>query len=72
MTQYSVIYPSGQEKTSLENLFLQFKQQHEAILIAVDRGQGIELNPPLNTSISGGDKLFYIAEKRIHQFQWSV
>ncbi|KUI99068.1 potassium channel protein [Vibrio sp. MEBiC08052] len=72
MTQYSVIYPTGQGQTSLEALFLQFKQQYEAILIAVDRGQGIELNPPLNTSITGGDKLFYIAEKRIHQFRWSV
>lgn len=70
MTQYSVTYP-GTEPTTVEALFSLFKTQHEAILIAVDHGDGINLNPPLSERIDTGTRIFYISDERIDDFRWN-
>ncbi|ELP5728750.1 two pore domain potassium channel family protein [Vibrio vulnificus] len=72
MTQYSVLYPKGQPDTSVDSLFTFLKRQHEATLIAIDVGAGIELNPHLDRVITGGSKLFYIADERIQSFEWEL
>ncbi|MGF1681795.1 ion channel [Photobacterium minamisatsumaniensis] len=70
MTQYSVSYPSDAEATTIAPLFTAFKQHYEAILIAIDTGQGVELNPPLDHPVPAGTKLFYIADERVNTFNW--
>ncbi|KYN80074.1 potassium channel protein [Vibrio cidicii] len=72
MTQYSVLYPNTQPETDVDSVFTFIKQQHQATLIAVDVGQGIELNPPLNKRIPSGSKLFYIADERVESFHWQT
>lgn len=70
MTQYSVIYPDNAVTTSIEALFSTFKHHHEATLIAIDTGNGVELNPSLQRVVPPGAKLFYISDERVPQFQW--
>jgi voltage-gated potassium channel len=70
MTQYSVTYPHTEPETNVETLFSSFKRNHEATLIAVDNGSGIELNPPLDLKVSGGSKIFYISDERVPHFEW--
>ncbi|WMN88198.1 ion channel [Vibrio parahaemolyticus] len=71
MTQYSVIYPENQPTTRIENLFGFIKKHHHATLIAIDLGEGIELNPDLSTEVPPNSKLFYIADERIEDFAWN-
>jgi voltage-gated potassium channel len=71
MTQYSVIYPENQPPTSVETIFGFIKQRHQATLIAVDLGNGIELNPDLEAAVPANTKLFYIADERIEDFSWT-
>ncbi|EAS45430.1 potassium channel protein [Photobacterium profundum] len=70
MTQYSVTYPSGSAITTIDILFTLFKQEHEATLIAIDTGDGVELNPALQREVPPGAKLFYISDERINKFNW--
>ncbi|WP_428773126.1 potassium channel family protein [Vibrio sp.] len=71
MTQYSTVYPSNVPDTDIATLFQALKTTHHATLIAADTGQGIRLNPPLETQITAGAKLFYISDERIEAFDWS-
>ncbi len=70
MTQYSVVYPKGKEAVPFETLFHLLKHQYDAILIAVERGNGIEINPELSTDIGEGTTLFYISDERIPAINW--
>jgi voltage-gated potassium channel len=70
MTQYSVMYPEEQPQTTTSTLFHWMKSEYQSTLIAVDVGQGIELNPELDKIIHPGNKLFYIADERIEKFHW--
>ncbi|KXI21058.1 potassium channel protein [Photobacterium sanguinicancri] len=70
MTQYSVNFPSDKAETTIAPLFSLFKKQHDAILIAIDSGDGVELNPPLNKAVTADAKLFYIADERVDSFHW--
>ncbi|HDY7839956.1 TPA: two pore domain potassium channel family protein [Vibrio vulnificus] len=72
MTQYSVEYPKHLAQTNVDALFSFLKKHHQATLIAVDVGQGIELNPHLDRKVPSGAKLFYIADERIHSFEWEA
>lgn len=72
MTQYSTLYPEDLTPTTVERLFIQFKKHHEATLIALDEGNGIELNPCLSKKVSAGCKLFYIADERIDKINWPI
>ncbi len=71
MTQYSVVYPAHQPATKIENIFSFIKKQHHATLIALDVGNGIELNPDLDTQVPPNTKLFYISDERIEKFAWN-
>ncbi len=70
MTQYSVDYPTDLAAIKVEDAFQFMKRDYQATLIALDNGQGIELNPELNREIVPGAKIFYIADERIEQFNW--
>ncbi|AUI86339.1 potassium channel protein [Vibrio azureus] len=71
MTQYSVQYPDDQPTTTVEVLFGFMKHHHQATLIALDLGQGIELNPDLEVAVPPKTQLFYIADERIDDFTWA-
>ncbi|MCG9578660.1 ion channel [Vibrio tubiashii] len=70
MTQYSTTYPSEQKTIKVEDAFQFMKRDYQATLIALDVGQGIELNPELEKEILPGAKIFYIADERIEGFDW--
>ncbi|MGF1717711.1 potassium channel family protein [Photobacterium chitinilyticum] len=70
MTQYSVTYPQNAAITTIEALFSTFKQQYDATLIAIDSGNGVELNPSLQREVQPGSKLFYISDERVIEFKW--
>lgn len=70
MTQYAAIYPKKAEKIKVSDVFLYLKEQHDAILIALDHGAGIELNPSLDAYIQPGSKVFYIADERVDDLSW--
>lgn len=70
MTQYSTTYPSEQKTIKVEDAFKFMKRDYQATLIALDVGQGIELNPELERDILPGAKIFYIADERIEDFDW--
>ncbi|EGU38186.1 putative potassium channel protein [Vibrio ichthyoenteri ATCC 700023] len=71
MTQYSTHYPIEAASTPVEAVFLFLKKQHKATLIALEGQHGMELNPELDAEIRPGTKLFYIADERIEQIDWS-
>ncbi|MBD1555889.1 two pore domain potassium channel family protein [Vibrio sp. S9_S30] len=70
MTQYSVEFPASATETQVSELFDSFKKDHQATLIGIDKGQGIELNPSLDCPITAGTTIFYIADERIDNFSW--
>ncbi len=70
MTQYAIDYPTTQQSTTFALLFEHFKYQHDAILIAYEDGKGIQVNPPLNQSITPDTRLFYIADERVDDMTW--
>ncbi|MGB7994884.1 MAG: ion channel [Photobacterium halotolerans] len=70
MTQYAVRFPETASPTQISRLFTLFKEEHEATLIAIDRGKGVELNPPLDLAVLPGANLFYIADERVNDFNW--
>ncbi len=66
MTQYSLQLNEGFEARPFETLFIEFKHQHDAILLGLQKdGEGMALNPSLTTPVNPGDTLFYIAQQRI-------
>lgn len=70
MTQYSTLYPLDLSPLSVETAFDFLKRHYQATLIAVDIGNGIELNPELDRTITPGGKIFYIADERVEQIDW--
>ncbi|MCK6261930.1 ion channel [Vibrio sp. ZSDE26] len=71
MTQYSTFYPNSRSDTNVDTVFSFMKSNHDATLIAMDVGEGIELNPQLQRKIPAGAQLFYIADERIDNFDWA-
>lgn len=72
MTQYSTIYPQTLTATTVEAVFTHVKKAYQATLIAIDSGNGIELNPELQREIPAGCKIFYIADERVEAFDWGA
>lgn len=72
MTQYSVQYPLDKPETTVDYLFSKLKHEYNATLIGVTHNgdQGIALNPPLTQALQPGSTLYYIADKRIQNFNW--
>lgn len=71
--QYSVAVPLLDKPLSTGCLFTELKKQYNATLIGLARASNlkhIELNPELESPVSSGDKLYYIADKRITDIEW--
>jgi voltage-gated potassium channel len=67
-TQFSTQIPATVESMQFQSLFLNFKSQHDATLLAVakDRiGKQLVLNPPSDYQVQPGDILHYVAPERI-------
>lgn len=72
--QYSVLVPDTATTMSVEHLFLGLKRHHNAIFVgfATDHDDhNIHVNPDFNEQVNPGDRIFYIAARRINEFNWS-
>jgi voltage-gated potassium channel len=72
MTQYSVRYPESLPAISISRLYAPLKEHYQATLIAVDlEADGEpEINPPLDLELHPGALIYYIAPRRIRDFDW--
>lgn len=73
--QYSILVPDTLESFRFETAFINFKRHYNAILISIaPKGdvQKMLVNPSFNATLSGSDKLFYIADERILNVDWSI
>ena len=67
-TQFSTQVPAGQADINFEQLFVYFKHEYNATLLAVaeDRiGQKMHLNPTQNFQVKAGFILHYVAKERL-------
>lgn len=73
MTQYSLVYPAGEKTRPVSAFFHVFKSTYHATLIGIaqNRQGRIDLNPDLNTAVEPGSLIYYIADERIPQVDWS-
>jgi len=55
---------------TFEELFLRFKREHDATILAIKKTEIIS-NPSLSEEITGGTALFYISSKRLNQLSWA-
>lgn len=73
--QFSVKVPEQAPPLKADIVFIQFKKKHNATVIGMAKHStpgAIELNPALETAISPGDKIYYIADKRIKDIHWQA
>ena len=65
MTQYSLVYRG--QPVKVRALFDRFKHELSATFIGVKHKnkQNIDINPPLDETLTEGDTLYYIASKRL-------
>ncbi len=73
--QFSVVVPNGMPSLSVESVFVNLKRQHDATFIGYSRaGEGPQMvvNPELDDQLCAGDRLFYIALKRVSNIEWST
>ena len=71
--QFSTEVPQDIRQLSVEHVFSNLKRHYNAILIGYAPGgvyKNVVLNPDLSHTISGGDKLFYIAGGRLNNIDW--
>jgi voltage-gated potassium channel len=71
--QYSAAVALGTPPIKIATLFIELKKQYEATFIGYAQAgarQQIFLNPSLQDSIHGGDKVYYIADERIPHIDW--
>ncbi|WP_108651814.1 potassium channel protein [Dongshaea marina] len=71
MTQYSVQYPREQPATTLGALLMGFKEHYDATLIGLKNNGSMLVNPGLKEPILPGSLLFYIADERVVDIDWS-
>ncbi len=70
-TQYSIEIPKGVESFTIESVYSPFKAQYETIIIAIQsKNTGCKINPSLDTVLSVGDVIYYIADERIIDLDW--
>ncbi|WP_088332543.1 ion channel [Lacimicrobium sp. SS2-24] len=71
--QYSVALPQLSKPLTVGQLFTGMKKHYDATLIALADGQkNITLNPLSDRQVSDGDKIYYIAERRIANPNWEA
>ncbi len=71
--QFSVAMPANVSTISVEKLFVNLKRYYDAIFIGYapeSEYQKLVVNPAFSDTVSSGDKVFYIAEKRISDLNW--
>ncbi len=71
--QFSSTIPNDVNGILCETLFYQMKERYNAIFIGIacaTERNNINVNPPLDTVVNAGDKIFYIADKRINNIDW--
>lgn len=73
MTQYSVTYPESEPVMTIEQLYTPLKQLYKATLLGVHHSGADypQLNPDLTTKLHPGTRLYYMAERRIHDIDWA-
>lgn len=71
-TQYSVTYPDSQAPQAIERLFVQLKKQYNATILGLRSAQSgkLNVNPTLDSEVQPGDTIYYVASRRIKDWQW--
>lgn len=72
--QFSVDLPQSIAQISVEQLFIGLKQQYNATFIGYSSlldDKTMRVNPNFDESVSKGDKIFYIADRRINGINWN-
>ena len=72
--QFSSTIPTDAKDVLVKDIFYYLKENHDAIFIGVTDNHDIHnivVNPPLTKALHGGDKIFYIADKRINNISWA-
>ena len=73
-SQFSATVPDGTPALTAGSVFTQLKQHYNATFIGFvkkDSSQDAILNPDSDARINAGDKIFYIAVKRLTNIDWS-
>ncbi|WP_438863651.1 ion channel [Neptunicella sp.] len=71
--QYSVSVPELQQPITVEQLFIGLKKSYNATVIGLaNHLKQIELNPNLTTLLAPGDKIYYIASRRLKNIDWET
>jgi voltage-gated potassium channel len=71
MTQYAITYPENRPNLPIRQLFIAFKDKHDATVIAVaDKGGKPKLNPSFNKTLHAGATIYYIADERVDGLDW--
>lgn len=69
-TQFSIEVGEVKEGLTYETLFFHFKKHCDATILGVAQGRtgdGLDLNPPLDTIVKAGNIVHYIAVERVLQ-----
>ncbi len=72
--QFSDTIPEGTNKIKVELLFMALKKRYDATFIGYAHRKdfhNIKVNPALDAELEAGDKVFYIADKRINSIVWA-
>lgn len=74
MTQYSLLVPKLAQPITVKDLFLRFKTDYDATLIAIQQTYDaqLQINPKFETEVHQGMTVYYIADERINNFNWST
>lgn len=73
--QFSSIVPDANGPITVDKVFVNLKRQHDATFIGYSRakdGTQMVLNPTLNDELCAGDRVFYIAKKRVTSIDWTA
>lgn len=73
--QYSATIPNNASTVSMERIFHNLKKQYDAIVIGYapeGHYRNMVVNPPLDTQLNPGDRIFYIASSRISHIDWQA
>ncbi|MDH5424728.1 MAG: ion channel [Gammaproteobacteria bacterium] len=71
-TLFRIDVPYNLDKVWLfEDLFIAFKKQHKATVLAI-KDTSIISNPDMEETVSAGMAIFYIAAKRLDKIDWSL
>ncbi len=71
MTQFSVSYPVDLPSCTFDKVFKRLKERYDALVIGIRYGKQLQINPSLDTTVDPGAQIYYIADHRLHQIDWS-